>query len=88
MPTPPSVREPTTPQYSDEEGSHQSQSESFGDVSSEGSTYSPPKKKKERKKERKTQLRQKPQRNRQVQKNKKVGKKNFQLMQWWRETKD
>ena len=45
QPTPPNEREPTTPIYSDEDENDESKSESFGDVSSEGSAYCPPQKK-------------------------------------------
>ena len=45
LPTPENEREPTTPRYSDNEMDEQSKSESFGEVSSEGSVYAPPKKK-------------------------------------------
>ena len=41
---PPNEREPTTPIYSEDEND-ESKSESFGDVSSEGSAYCPPQKK-------------------------------------------
>ena len=45
QPTPPNEREPKTPIYSDDDENDESQSESFGDVSSEGSAYCPPQKK-------------------------------------------
>ena len=58
LPTPENEREPTTPRYSDNEMDEESKSESFGEVSSEGSVYAPPKKKKSKKKQKKqiTQL--------------------------------
>ena len=45
LPTPENEREPTTPRYSDNEMDEESKSESFGEISSEGSVYAPPKKK-------------------------------------------
>ena len=90
--TPPNEREPTTPIYSDEDENDESKSESFGDVSSEGSAYCPPQKKPKH-----TQRKKRSHQTNNLQSEKlpnkhqipkrKEERKFLQLMQWLREMK-